>query len=83
MEKVLAGLQWHKCLVYIDDIISFGKTIEALENLRCILEWLLLHKLVLKPRKCVLFKNEVVYLAHVVSEEGIGCDPKKVESAKN
>ena len=51
MEKVLAGLQWYKCLVCLD-IIIFGKTFrEALENFRCILERLLKHKLVLKPKK--------------------------------
>ena len=26
MDMVLKGLQWHNCLVYIDDIIIFGKT---------------------------------------------------------
>jgi hypothetical protein len=84
MEKVLAGLQWHKCLVYIDDIIIFGRTFEeALTNLRCILERLVLHHLVLKPKKCDLFKKEVHYLGHVVSEEGIKCDPKKIEAVAN
>ena len=28
MERVLAGLQWHICLVYIDDIIIFSKTMD-------------------------------------------------------
>jgi hypothetical protein len=84
MERVLAGLQWYKCLVYLDDIIIFGKTFEeALENLRCILERLLKHRLVLKPKKCDLFKKEVHYLGHVVSERGIECDPMKVEAVKN
>jgi hypothetical protein len=84
MEKVLAGLQWQKCLVYLDDIIIFGKTFEeALENLRCILERLLKHRLVLKPKKCDLFKKEVHYLGHVVSGEGVQCDPKKVEAVEN
>lgn len=34
METVLAGLQWDKCLVYLDDIIVVGKSFEdMLENL--------------------------------------------------
>ena len=28
MTVVLAGLQWHKCLVYIDDIIVFGRSFD-------------------------------------------------------
>ena len=34
MEVVLAGLQWDICLIYLDDIITFGKSFdEAVENL--------------------------------------------------
>ncbi|CAG2241485.1 unnamed protein product [Mytilus edulis] len=31
METILAGLQWETCLVYIDDIIVFGKTLDENE----------------------------------------------------
>ena len=35
METVLAGLQWDICLIYLDDIITFGKSFEeAVENLK-------------------------------------------------
>ena len=34
MDQVLQGLRWSRCLVYLDDIISFGTTFEdALDNL--------------------------------------------------
>ena len=34
MEALLAGLQWGIHLIYLDDIITFGKTFEeAVENL--------------------------------------------------
>ena len=37
IETVLAGLQWDICLIYIDDVIVYGKTFEeALENLKCV-----------------------------------------------
>ncbi|CAG2224644.1 unnamed protein product [Mytilus edulis] len=32
METILAGLQWETCLVYIDDIIVFGKTLDEKET---------------------------------------------------
>ena len=28
MELVLRGLQWHICLVYLDDVIVFGQTFD-------------------------------------------------------
>ena len=34
MDRVLLGLRWTRCLVYLDDIISFGSTFsDALDNL--------------------------------------------------
>ena len=37
MDQVLQGLRWPRCLVYLDDIISFGTTFgDALDNLTSI-----------------------------------------------
>ena len=39
MEKVLRGLQWEKCVLYLDDVISFGSTFgETFEGLQLIFE---------------------------------------------
>ena len=39
MDRVLQGLRWSRCLVYLDDIISFGTTFEdSLDNLMLIFE---------------------------------------------
>ena len=38
MDWVLQGLRWSRCLVYLDDIISFGSTFGALTNLTLIFE---------------------------------------------
>ena len=81
MEKVLFGLSPQRCLCYLDDIIVLGKTFdEALENLDLILQRLKEANLKLKPKKCFRFQAKVTYLGHVVSEEGITCDPSKVDS---
>ena len=37
-------------------------------------------ELKLKPSKCELFWQELTYLGHVVSKQGIQTDPKKVEA---
>ena len=80
MDQVLQGLRWSRCLVYLDDIISFGTTFEdVLDNLTLIFERL---QLQLKLTKCHLFQTLVPFLGHVVGRRGLECDPKKIECAK-
>lgn len=84
MELVLSGLHWDRCLVYIDDLIVYGKTFtETLNNLVAVFERLRTANLKLKPKKCVFFQDEIRYLGHIVSENGIKCDPDKIESIVN
>ena len=70
MDLVLSGIQWERCLVYIDDIVIMGKTFERhLQNLKLVLERLRRAGLKLKPSKCSLFQDKVVYLGHVVTRD--------------
>ena len=79
MDKVLQGLQWHDILVYLDDIMAFGKTYErALERLQCVFERLRLANLKLKPKKCFLLAQEVDYLGHHISRDGVAPLASKV-----
>ena len=84
MERVLQGLRWQILLVYLDDVIIFSRSIqEHLERLDVVFSKLKEAGLKLKPKKCHLFKREVVYLGHVVSPVGISTDPSKIEVIKN
>ena len=79
MDMVLAGLQWTNCLVYLDDIIVVGKTFsQHLRNLTQVFERLRAAGLKLKPTKCHLCSEQVEFLGHVVSPEGVSTDPKKI-----
>ena len=79
MDRVLQGLRWNRCLVYLDDIISFGGTFgTALSNLTLIFERLRSYGLQLKSSKCHLFRTSVAFLGHIVGRRGLECDPKKM-----
>ena len=81
MDRVLQGLRWSRCLVYLDDIISFGGTFSAaLSNLTLIFERLRSYGLQLKSSKCHLFRASVPFLGHIVGRRGLECDPKKIEA---
>jgi len=84
MELVMRGLQWEILLIYLDDLIVFSKTFdEHLERLDKVLSRLSEAGLKLKPSKCVLFKSEVSFLGHVVTEDGIKPQISKVECMQN
>ena len=56
MDRVLQGLRWSRCLVYLDDNISFGSTFDdALASLTLISERLRSYGLQLKSTECVPF----------------------------
>ena len=83
MDRVLQGLRWSRCLVYLDDIISFWTTFEdALDNLTLIFKRLHAYGLQLKSTKCHLFRTSVPFLGHIVGRRGLECDPKKIEDVK-
>ena len=81
MERILTGLQWQTCLVYIDDIIIFSKTFEEhITHLAEVFSRLKAAGLKLKPKKCSIFQAQVAYLGHIVSRDGISTDPAKTKS---
>ena len=81
MELALRGLEWERCLVYLDDVIVFGQDFSTcLQNLSQVLSRFQEAGLKLKPSKCDLFQKEVAFLGHRVSVEGVRCDPAKLEA---
>lgn len=84
MDVVLADLQWTTCLVYLDDIIVFGRTFsEHLSRLDEVLLKLSQANLKVKPSKCNLFSEQVQYLGHIISAQGVRADPAKVQAVKD
>ncbi len=71
-DEVLRGLAPHICMVYVDDIIVFGKTMaEFVANLRTVFDRLRKHRISLKAAKCKLGLKEVEYCGHIVNGAGM------------
>lgn len=83
MELILSGLHWSTCLLYVDDIICFSKTVdEHIMRLDEILTRIRDAGLKLSPGKCKFFQREVSFLGNIVSERGIATDPEKIRAVK-
>ena len=84
MESCLGDLNLNWCIIYLDDVVVYAPTVkEHLVRLEAVFQKLKDAGLKLKPSKCDLFKKSISYLGHVVSEEGVQTDPKKIEAVKN
>ena len=84
MSRVLHGLKWKLCLVYIDDVIIFAPTLEKhLSRLQLVFERLRQANLKLKPSKCYFVETSVNFLGFVVSANGISPDPDKIPVVKS
>ncbi|XP_065144068.1 uncharacterized protein [Paramisgurnus dabryanus] len=83
MEKAVGDINLLQVVVYLDDIIVFGKTLEEHEErLLKVLDRLEEVGLKISIDKCQFCQPKVKYVGHIVSEAGIATDPKKVELVK-
>ena len=83
MEQVLKGLQWKSLLLYLDDVIVFSPDFEThLDRLGTVFARFRQANLKLKPSKCELLQQQVRYLGHVVSSQGVSTDPEKIKAIK-
>ena len=72
IQNCLGGLNLIYHLIYLDDVIVFSKMEEEYLKCLCVVFhnfWE--HNLRLKPSKCEFFRDEINYLAHHVSKEGM------------
>ena len=84
MNKIMKPVLYESALVYLDDIIVFSKTIEDhIKHLETVFKILAEAGLKLKLKKCDFFKEEINYLGHVVSRNGVTPNAAKVEAIAN
>lgn len=71
------------CLVYLDDIIILGTSLqEHIENIQKIFQVLRQHNLKIQLDKSEFLRKEVAYLGHIVSQEGVKPNPSKIKAVK-
>ena len=81
MQNCLGKLNLTYCLIYLDDVIVFSDTPDKhLWRMHVVFDHLREHGLKLKPSKCEVFKSEINYLAHHVSQKGVLPSKKNLES---
>ena len=80
VELVFRGLNWRTLLVYMDDLICFGRLFEeTLERLEEVFQRLVNANLKLKPKNYCLFQNDVSLFGYRVTAEGIMPEISRVE----
>lgn len=83
MNIAFSGLPPQKAFLYIDDIIVIGRSErEHIENLEAVFKILRERKLKLNPEKCKFFQEQVTFLGHKCTAEGIFPDETKLKSMK-
>ena len=81
MDKILRGLTWKQCLVYIDDILVFAGTFEEhCRRSNAVLDRIGAAGLKLKPSKCEFGMQEVNYLGFQISNKGLSVSHRKVKA---
>ena len=83
MDRILAGLHWETCLIYLDDVIVFSHDFDSHVNrLSAVLARIAEAGLKVSPKKCQLFRGQVEFLGHIISEVGISTAPSKTDAVR-
>lgn len=85
MNVTLSGLTGDICLVYLDDILVFNHLgpRDHIGKLKRVFDRLREANIKLKPSKSQFLMQEVKYLGHLISKDGIKPDPEKFSSILN
>ncbi|KAK3574608.1 hypothetical protein QTP86_011520 [Hemibagrus guttatus] len=79
MEKVVSDMHLLQVIVYLNDLIVFGRTLEEHEErLMKVLDRLEEWGLKVSIDKCQFCQPQVKYVGHIVSAMGVALDPEKV-----
>lgn len=84
IERAAGNLNLLQVLVYLDDLIVFGKPLEEYEE-RLLKVFARLKEVGLKQSfdKCQFCQSRVKYMGHMISADRVATDPEKVNAVTN
>ncbi|CAN6212014.1 unnamed protein product [Urochloa humidicola] len=81
MNTILSPLLRKCVLVFVDDILIYSPNLEDhKQHLEQVFNILKANKLLLKKSKCTFAQQQLEYLGHIISNQGVATDPKKVQA---
>ena len=84
LDLVLAKYKWQTCLVYIDDVIVFSKSIaDHIKDVDLILQELANAGMTLRLKKCSFFTDRIKYLGHIIRPGRLEIDRAHVAPLKD
>ncbi|KAL0860680.1 hypothetical protein ABMA27_010024 [Loxostege sticticalis] len=84
MDNVLRGLQGIHCLIYLDDVIIFSKSLpEHIQKLRAVFDRFRQTNLKVQLDKSHFLRKEVLYLGHTITREGLKPNTDKIDAILN
>lgn len=84
LDNILLGFTGYICLVYLVGIIIFSTSLqEHMTNLKLALDKLKTANIKIQLDKSEFLKNEVAYLGHIVTPEGVKPNPDKISEILN
>ena len=84
MQQILAPVESNNIIIYIDDVLIMSSSFEKhVELVKKVLFTLMKYGIKIKVKKCEFFKNEVSFLGHILSEEGIKKSSEYIDKVTN
>lgn len=84
MTMAFSGLSPDKAFIYMDDIIVIGISEDHhINNLRNVFQTCRKFNLKINPEKCDFFRNEVHFLGHTCTNQGISPNPTNINVVQN
>ena len=83
LDLILSRFKWKTCLIYLDDVIIYSKSMEEhIDHVDGVLRCLSAAAVTLKIKKCKFFTSTVEYLGHIIKPDQLEIDRTNTQSLR-